>query len=273
MEWIYDSHAHYDDTAFDADREAVLTGLPSQGVGAVINAAVDPDTARQGLAMARRCSPYMRVAVGIHPEAAARATEAWLGQIEELAGDPLCCAIGEIGLDYHYEDGCPREVQRQWFRRQLALAVKLELPVIVHDRDAHEDTLALLREYRPRGVVHCFSGSVDMMREVVALGMFVGLGGVTTFRNARRPAAVAAAVPADRLLLETDAPYMAPEPCRGQRCDSSLIRYTAERIAALRGENTAKLLRTTAGNAAALFGFSGLCGTAGENTAGQPAGL
>lgn len=252
MAMIFDTHAHYDDAAFDADRNELLTALPAQGVGAGINAATDPDSAVRCLRMAATY-PYLYAAVGIHPETVGRATDDWLARIARLAREPKAVAIGEIGLDYHYDDAAPREVQRQWFRRQLALAEEMNLPVIVHDRDAHEDTLALLREYRPRGVVHCFSGSVEMMREVVELGMYIGLGGATTFKNAKRPAAVAAAVPADRLLLETDAPYMAPEPCRGQRCDSSLICHTAARIAELRGVSTDELLEQTYENAERLF--------------------
>ena len=250
---IFDSHAHYDDTAFDADRDELLRELPARGVGAVINAATDPDSARRCLALAARY-PYLRTAVGIHPGEAGRATDEWLIEIERLSHEAGVVAIGEIGLDYHYEDACPRHEQLRWFRAQLALAVARDLPVIVHDREAHEDTLALLREYRPRGVVHCFSGSVEMMQQVVELGMYIGLGGVTTFKNARRPAAVAAAVPADRLLLETDAPYMAPEPCRGKRCDSSLIAHTATHIAFLRGVDTETLLAQTFENACRLFG-------------------
>ncbi len=252
MAEIFDSHAHYDDEAFDADRDDLLAALPTRGVGAVINAATDPVSAHRCLRMAAKY-PYMYAAVGIHPEAVGRATDDWLTSLAYLAREPKAVAIGEIGLDYHYDDAVPREEQRAWFRRQLALAGEMNLPVIVHDRDAHEDTLALLREYRPRGVVHCFSGSVEMMREVVDLGMYIGLGGATTFKNAKRPAAVAAAVPADRLLLETDAPYMAPEPCRGRRCDSSLIVHTAARIAEIRGTDTDKLLEITYANAARLF--------------------
>ncbi|MBQ1950665.1 MAG: TatD family hydrolase [Clostridia bacterium] len=249
---IFDTHAHYDDDAFDADRDVLLTALPSKGVGAAINAAIDPASARRCLAMSRRHG-YLRTAVGIHPECAARASDDWLADIYRLSLESGVCAIGEIGLDYHYEDACPRSIQKEWFRRQLALAVERDLPVIVHDRDAHEDTLRLLQEYHPQGVVHCFSGSVEMMQQVVSLGMYIGLGGVTTFANAKRPAAVAAAVPLDRLLLETDAPYMAPVPCRGRRCDSSLIAHTAAHIANLRGMDMRELLDATWDNACRLF--------------------
>ncbi len=254
MAYIIDTHAHYDDTAFDEDRYALLDDLPKKGVQTVIHAATDPDSARFGLALADRY-PYFRVAVGIHPEAAHRVQPDWLQQLETLARDSRVCAVGEIGLDYHYEDGSPRQVQIDLLRRQLEMADRLHLPVILHDRDAHEDMLALLQEYRPRGVVHCFSGSVEMMRQVTGLGLYIGLGGVTTFKNARRPAAVAAAVPDDRLLLETDAPYMAPEPYRGRRCDSSLIAHTAAHIAQLRGTDTDTLLQQTADNARRLFGI------------------
>ncbi len=254
MAQIFDSHAHYDDAAFDIDRDALLASLPSRGVGAVIHAATDPDSAERGLAMAARY-PYMRVAVGIHPEAAGVAQPDWLDRIRSLTSHPSVCAVGEIGLDYHYEDAAPRQVQLDLLRRQLEIAAESDLPVILHDRDAHEDMLTVLTEYRPRGVLHCFSGSVEMMRQVTALGLYIGLGGVTTFKNARRPAAVAAAVPSDRLLLETDAPYMAPEPCRGKRCDSTLIAHTAAHIASLRGVDTDTLLRETWDNACTLFGL------------------
>ena len=197
--------------------------------------------------------PFLWAAAGIHPEEAAGAGEEDLAICRRLLGHPRVVAVGEIGLDYHYEDACPRETQLLWFRRQLALAVELDKPVIVHDREAHEDVLRLLEEFRPRGVVHCFSGSVEMMRQVVRMGMYIGLGGAVTFKNARKPVEVAAAVPADRLLLETDAPYMAPVPFRGRRCDSSLIACTAERIAEIRGVEMTELLEQTARNARTLF--------------------
>ncbi len=252
MNVIFDSHAHYDDRAFDADREELLASLPQRGVGAVVNAAVDVASSQAILRMSEQY-PHIYAAVGIHPEAVGRATDDHLAVLAKSARGPKVVAIGEIGLDYHYDDAAPRELQRAWFRRQLALAGEMNLPVIVHDRDAHEDVLALLKEYRPHGVVHCFSGSVEMMREVVALGMYIGLGGATTFKNAKRPIAVAQEVPLDRLLLETDAPYMAPEPYRGKRCDSAMIAHTAARIAAVRGMNADDLLAATYRNAERLF--------------------
>ena len=187
---IFDTHAHYDAEQFDADRDAVLTALPAQGVCAVIQCATDPDSVRKSLVLAEKY-PYIRVAVGIHPEAVAAATPDWLEAIRAAAAHPAVCAIGEIGLDYHWEDNAPRAVQLDWCRQQIELALELDRPVIFHDRDAHEDTLHLLREYKPRGVLHCFSGSAEMARQITDLGMYIGLGGATTFKNARKPVEVA----------------------------------------------------------------------------------
>jgi hydrolase, tatD family len=252
MPAIFDSHAHYDAEAFDEDRDALLASLPGKNVVGVVNAASDAASAQKSVWLAEKY-PFLWAAAGIHPEEAAGAGEEDLAICRRLLGHPRVVAVGEIGLDYHYEDACPRETQLLWFRRQLALAVELDKPVIVHDREAHEDVLRLLEEFRPRGVVHCFSGSVEMMRQVVRMGMYIGLGGAVTFKNARKPVEVAAAVPADRLLLETDAPYMAPVPFRGRRCDSSLIACTAERIAEIRGVEMTELLEQTALNARTLF--------------------
>ncbi len=251
---IFDSHAHYDDRQFDADRDALLTAMPQNGVELILNAATSPKSVKQSIAMAERY-PFMYAAVGVHPSELDTADLSFIDEMESLYAHPKVVAIGEIGLDYHY-DTFPRDLQREWFERQLALAKKLDAPVIVHDRDAHEDTLTLLKKYRPRGVVHCFSGSVEMMRDVVALGMYIGLGGAVTFKNAKKPCAVAAAVDSDKLLLETDCPYMAPVPLRGHRCDSAQIIHTAAKIAELRGVTVEDLLWQTGQNAKTLFGIS-----------------
>ena len=252
---IFDTHAHYDDAAFDADRDTLTAALPANGVRAVVNAGADLSSSRAGIALCERL-PFFRAAVGVHPEAAAAFPADGEAQLEALAQHPAVVAIGEIGLDYHYADACPRERQKEVFARQVALANRLSLPVIVHDREAHEDTLAILYRYRPAGVVHCFSGSVEMMREVTALGMYVGLGGAVTFKNARRPVEVAAAVPLDRLVLETDAPYMAPVPLRGRRCDSAMIAHTAARIAEIRQMPVDALLQAAFDNACRLYRLS-----------------
>lgn len=250
---IFDSHAHYNDAAFDADRDAVLAELPARGVVGVINAADSLSSIPACLALAVRY-PFVFAAVGVHPEAAATVDAATLPQaLLPFLSEKKVVAIGEIGLDYHYEDTCPREQQLAVFEAQLQFAVERDLPVIVHDRDAHADTLQLLTRYRPRGVVHCFSGSVEMLREVTALGMYIGLGGAVTFKNAKKPLAAAAAVPADRLLVETDAPYMAPTPHRGERCNSAMIAHVLETIAAVRGVSADALAAQTAQNVRTLF--------------------
>lgn len=251
---ILDSHAHYLDAAFDEDRDELLQRLLTTDVCGIIEQATSAKSAEQAVALAHRVDGIY-AAVGIHPEEAAAAADADLEVIRRLAADEKAVAIGEIGLDYHYEEYCPRDVQKIWFTRQLELANACQLPVVVHDREAHEDTVALLRQYRPRGVVHCFSGSVETAKEIVKLGMYIGIGGVVTFKNARKLVEVAAYVPQDRLLLETDAPYLAPVPHRGHRCDSSMIAYTAAAIAQIRGCDVTQLLACAEQNARRLFGI------------------
>ena len=253
---IFDTHAHYDDEAFAADRTFLLEqDLPQKGVWRVINCGASIDGSRQSVQLAHTYG-YIYAAVGVHPEEAAHLPDDWVEQIRQLAKDPKVVAIGEIGLDYHYEDACPRQQQKEVFIRQLQLAEELDLPVIIHDREAHGDTMELLRKFRPRGVMHCFSGSAQMAKELVSLGLYVGLGGVVTFKNARHSREVAAAVPADRLLTETDAPYMAPVPYRGKRNDSSLIPFSAAEIGVCRGISEEEVLDMGCRNACALFGLS-----------------
>lgn len=251
--FIFDSHAHYDDQAFDSDREAVLAALPDAGVCGVINCGVDILSSQKALALATQY-PFLWAAVGIHGQEAGRANAGDLDRLLPLLDAPRAVALGEIGLDYHYDDGAPRDVQRELLERQLAIAVERDVPVILHDREAHEDMWKLLQRYKPRGVMHCFSGSVEMARDLVGIGMYIGLGGAVTFKNARRPIEVAAWVPEDRLLIETDAPYMTPVPFRGKRNSSALIPYTAEKIAQVRGVTSEQVLRMTKMNAERLFG-------------------
>ncbi len=252
---IFDSHAHYLDSSFDEDRDALLENLFSADVCGIIEAATTAESSQKAIELAHRFS-HLYATVGIHPEEAATAADDAIDTLALLSKDEKVVAIGEIGLDYHYEEYCPREVQKTWFRRQLELAKELDLPVVIHDREAHEDTVALLKEYRPRGVVHCFSGSVETAKEVLKLGMYIGIGGVVTFKNARKLVEVAAMVPKDRLLLETDAPYLAPVPHRGHRCDSSLIRFAAETIADIRGISAEEVLRFGVNNACELYGIT-----------------
>jgi len=251
---IFDSHAHYDDEAFDADREEVLTGLPAQGVCGVVNCGSDRESSLSSLELSETFS-FIYAACGVHPHSASNSeTNAFLQELPLITTANKCVAIGEIGLDYHY-DFSPRDVQKHVFETQLALAVQLGLPVIVHDREAHEDTLQLLKKYKPHGVMHCFSGSVETAAELIKLGLYIGLGGAVTFKNAKKPLEAARFVPAERLLIETDCPYMAPVPYRGNRCDSSMIAYTAEKIAMERGLEIQALLDLTARNARELFGL------------------
>ena len=249
---IFDSHAHYDDERFDEDREALLVHLPQNGVAGVINCGTTLATSRTSIALAERFD-YIYAAIGIHPEEAADATEADYDALLPLYSHPKVVAVGEIGLDYYWD--IPKKVQLESFERQLILANKLGKPVIIHDREAHADTLALLKKHRPRGVMHCYSGSVETMEELLELGLYIGLGGAVTFKNAKKPLAVAAAVPQDRLLLETDCPYMAPVPFRGKRNDSSLIAFVAQTIADVRGEDAQTLIDRCRENTALLFGI------------------
>lgn len=256
MEYIFDSHAHYDDEAFDEDRFELIESLKEKGVCGVINCGCTPESTKTALALSEKFD-FVYFASGIHPEniPSPEEDETVFAKIKELAKHKKCVAIGEIGLDYHYEDGAPRERQIEWFEKQLILANELSLPVIVHDRDSHADILELLKKHRPKGVVHCFSGSLEMAQEVLKLGMYIGLGGAVTFKNAKKPVRVAEGIPLDRLLLETDCPYMAPVPFRGKRCDSSLIAFTAQKIAEIRGITTDEVLRAGKINACTLFGI------------------
>ena len=250
---IFDSHAHYDDPAFDADREELLARiLPQAGVCTVVNCGADLPSSEASVVLAAKYG-YFYAAVGIHPECVKDAPEDFAQRLESLIGKPKVVAVGEIGLDYHFKENAPRKTQIAAFERQVELANAHGLPVIIHDREAHGDTLEVLKRLKPAGVVHCFSGSVEMAREILKLGMYIGLGGAVTFKNAKAPVEVAKMVSADRLLMETDCPYMTPVPFRGTRNDSSKIAYSAEKIAEVRGEEVQALLDQTRRNAETLF--------------------
>jgi TatD DNase family protein len=251
---IFDSHAHYDDEAFNEDRSTLLADLPRRGICNVVNCGADLKSSAASVGLAAEY-PYFYAAVGIHPECAKDAPEDYADQLVSLIGQNKVVAVGEIGLDYHFEDNAPRDVQKAIFEQQILLAIKHRLPIIVHDRDAHGDTMELLQKHKPTGAVHCFSGSVEMAKEVIRLGMYIGLGGAVTFKNARVPVEVAATIPLERMLMETDCPYMAPTPFRGKRNDSTLIAYTAARIAEIRGTTAQNILEVTRHNAETLFGI------------------
>ena len=250
---IFDTHAHYDDEKFNGDRAEVLSFVKANGVSRIIDCGCDLKSSLAAVNLSEE-NDFIYAAVGVHAHEADEAAEKDFAEIEKLYAHKKVVAVGEIGLDYHY-DFSPRERQLEVFERQLILANKLDLPVIIHDREAHEDTLRLLKKHRPKGVVHCFSGSVESAKEVLSLGMYIGLGGAVTFKNAKKPVEVAKFVPDDYLLLETDCPYMAPVPYRGKRCDSSMIASTAELIASVRNTDTQTLIDRCHENADRLFGL------------------
>ncbi|MBR3844765.1 MAG: TatD family hydrolase [Clostridia bacterium] len=251
---IFDSHAHYDSHHFDEDRGAVLSDfLPKNGIVGVINCGSDLASSQFSLDLAEQY-PYIYAACGVHPHEAEEAGVFDKKKLLPLLSHPKCVAVGEIGLDYHY-DFSPRDIQKEWFEGQILLAGEVGLPIVVHDREAHAHTWELLKKYTPKGEVHCFSGSVEMARDVLNIGMYIGLGGAVTFKNAKTPVEVAKYVPLDRLLLETDCPYMTPVPFRGKRCDSTHIQLTAQRIAEIKGLPAETVLQAAYENGKKLFGI------------------
>lgn len=254
MTGIFDTHAHYADEAFDEDREELLERLPGQGIGLVMLASSGIDDTKANSELSAQYA-YIYAAAGVHPENADNVPEDYLDIIRDtMSRNFKIKAIGEIGLDYHYE-GYDRERQIMLFTQQLELARELDMPVIIHTRDAWEDTMDILKKYRPRGVVHCFSGSAETAREILKLGMYIGFTGVLTFRNAKKAIKALEVIPTDRLLFETDCPYMAPVPFRGKRCDSSMIQYTAEKAAGVKGMDTQELINIACENGKKLFGI------------------
>lgn len=250
---LFDTHAHYDDEAFDADRDAVLTALPGQGVGLVLNPGCDVESSRKAVQYAA-AYPHVYAAVGIHPENCGGYTAGDLAALRQLAQQPKTAAIGEIGLDYYWAENPPRDLQQQVLRDQLALARELALPVIIHDREAHADTLSIIREFPGvTGVFHCFSGSPEMAQELLKLGWYLGFDGPVTYKNARRAPEVAAVTPLDRMLIETDSPYMAPVPYRGKRNDSGYVHLIAEKLAEWKGVTPEEMARVTTENGKRLF--------------------
>lgn len=250
---IFDTHAHLDDRAFDTDRAALLSQLPGLGLALVMNPGCSLASSRAAAALAENYD-YVYAAVGSHPDAADEVTEDVLEQYQKLARQcPKVRAIGEIGLDYHYED-IPRQVQQRAFRAQMALARELELPVIVHEREAHEDGMRIVEEFpQVTGVFHCYSGSLEMAKVLIRRGWYIGFGGVLTFKNARKAVEAASQIPLDRLVLETDCPYMSPEPFRGRRNDPGRLHLVAERLAQLRGLSAEEIENITLENGKRLY--------------------
>ncbi len=253
---LFDTHAHYDDAQFDADRESLLASLPQADVGLVLNPGCTVESSRRAVALARTF-PHVYAAVGIHPEECGDFVPEHIRQLRRLAEDePKVVAIGEVGLDYYWPENPPRPLQQEVLRQQMALARDLELPVILHDREAHADSMAIMREFpEVRGVFHCFSGSVEMARELVERGWYLSFGGAVTFKNARRAPEVVRAIPIERLLIETDAPYMTPVPHRGKRNDSRYVSLVAEKLSQLLERSPQELARISWDNGCRLFGI------------------
>ena len=250
---IFDTHAHYDAEGFEGDRDAVLAALPEAGVGLVLDPGCDLPSSRAAVDLAERYG-HVYAAVGIHPEDCAGFREEDLTELRQLLKRPKVVAIGEIGLDYYWAENPPREFQQTVFRRQLALAEELNVPVIVHDREAHGDCLAIIREFPAvTGVFHCFSGSPEMAEELLKLGWYLGFDGPVTYKNARRAPEVAAVTPLNRMVVETDAPYMAPVPVRGRRNDSRNLPYVLEKLAEWKGVTPEEMTHLTWENGRRLF--------------------
>ena len=250
---LFDTHAHLDDRAFGEDRAELLANLPGQGLALVMNPGCSLESSRNVVKIAAE-HDYIYAAVGSHPDVADEVNEAVIEEYRTLCKlNPKVKAIGEIGLDYHYED-IPRDIQLKAFRMQMELARELGLPVIVHEREAHEDGMAVVREFSDvTGVFHCYSGSAEMARQLVDKGWYIGFTGVLTFKNARKAVEVAASIPLERIVLETDCPYMAPEPFRGKRNDPGKLYRMAEKLAEIRGLSVEEIHEITTENGKRLY--------------------
>ncbi len=250
---IFDTHAHYDPSTFKSDVYDILDVMPSYGVGGVVSCSINLyESAEENLQLTQKYN-YVYTAFGIHPECVGGENPFDAARLKELfALCPRAVAVGEIGLDYHWRDD-NKAAQIACFKNQLALANELGLPCLIHDRDAHGDMMNILHEMKPRGVVHCFSGSAEMAEEIVKLGLYIGIGGVVTFKNAKKLISVVEKIPLDRILLETDAPFMAPEPLRGRTNNSAYICFIAEKIAEIKGLTREEVLKANRENVNALF--------------------
>lgn len=251
---IFDTHAHYDDEAFDKDREAVLNALQEAGIGAVVNVGASLESTGRTLKLTENY-PFIYGAVGVHPSDSGDLTEEDIQWLEGLTNRDKVVAVGEIGLDYYWEDP-DHEIQKKWFVRQLALARKVKLPVIIHSRDAAKDTLDIMKAEHSQeigGVIHCFSYGKEMAREYLDMGFFLGIGGVVTFQNGKKLKEVVEYAPLDQLVLETDCPYLAPVPNRGKRNSSLNLPYVVEGIAALKGITPQQVMEVTWENAKRLY--------------------
>ena len=251
----FDTHAHYDDKRFDDDRDELLGTMEEAGISLILNAASSLESARISIALSEKY-PFVYASVGVHPHDAKSMTDDTLIDLEKLLAHPKAMAVGEIGLDYYY-DHSPRDIQRKRFREQLELARRFKKPVIVHEREALSDTIDLLREFRDlTGVVHCFSGSWETAKIILDLGWYISFTGVITYKNARKALPAVEKMPPDRIMLETDSPYLSPEPVRGRRNSSLNLKYTAAKIAELRGTTIGDIAALTMENGKRFFGIT-----------------
>jgi len=249
---LFDTHAHLNDPAFDPDREELMAGLAAKGVGLVMNAGCSLESSRDIVNMTAKY-PWLYGSVGSHPDSANEVNEEVIEEYRKLCQNKKIKAIGEIGLDYYYED-IPRDIQKQAFRMQMQLAKELDMPVIIHEREAHDDGMRIVKEFPGvTGVFHCYSGSAEMARQLVKMGWYIGFTGVLTFKNARKAVETAASIPLDRIVIETDCPFMAPEPFRGKRNDPGYLYRMAEKLAEIRGITPEEAAAVTTENAKRLY--------------------
>ena len=252
---LFDTHAHYDSGAFNADRPEVLASMPGQGVELILNPGCELDSSRTAVELAERF-PFVYAAVGVHPSDCGPWEDGWRDELKALAGHPKVRAIGEIGLDYYWKENPSHEFQQKVFHAQLELAEELHLPVIVHDREAHHDCLEVVRAHpNVTGVYHCYSGSLEDAKTLVKLGWMLSFTGVVTYKNARRSLEVIDWLPMDRIMIETDSPYLTPEPFRGQRNDSGKVYRVAETIAQVKGLSPEEAAQITLENGKRFFGI------------------
>lgn len=252
---IFDTHAHYDDEQFDTDREELLASMQENGVGTIVNVSATYESCKNVTELAEKY-PFMYAAVGVHPDEVGSLNEEKLEKMEELLAKEKVVAVGEIGLDYYW-DNESHDLQKQWFIRQLTLARKHHLPVLIHSREAAADTMEIMKEHANdlSGVIHCYSYSKEMAKEYVKMGFYIGVGGVVTFKNARKLKETVEEIPLTSIVLETDCPYLAPEPFRGKRNQSAYIRYVAEEIARIKQISCEEVIAQTEKNARAMYGI------------------
>ena len=251
---IFDTHAHYDDEQFDIDREELLGSMKEAGIETIVDVGASIETTKKALDLAHKYD-FIYAAVGVHPSEVEELDDEGLELLRELSRDEKCLAIGEIGLDYHWPDPAP-ELQKKWFIKQLDLARQEKLPVIIHSRDAAADTMDIMKAQHAEeigGVVHCFSYSKEIARQCVEMGFYIGIGGVLTFKNARKMVEVMEDTPMDRILLETDCPYLAPEPFRGKRNSSLYLPYVVQKMAEVKGISTDEVMSITRENARTMY--------------------